>query len=313
MEIINLQYPHTFHQTDLPESVLAIGYFDGVHVGHQQVIENAMRVAKEQGRESAVMTFHPHPSVVLKKKTQHVEYITPVKDKMEILEDMGVDRVYLVTFNKDLASLLPQEFVDHFLIGLNVQHVVAGFDFSYGRMGRGTMETMPFHSRGTFSQTVVKKVTKEGTKISSTVIRNLLQDGKVEDIKPLLGRHYFIKGKVVEGDKRGRTIGFPTANLALTDYYITPKVGVYAVRVHVKGQSYYGMANIGYKPTFQEKTESPTIEVYLFDYKGDLYGQHLQVEWHHFTRNETKFNGVEELISQLKQDEQEIRGFFGLN
>lgn len=310
MEIVKIQYPHSFNQQDMPESVLAIGYFDGVHQGHQEVIQNAIDIAEDTGRESAVMTFHPHPSVVLKRKTQHVDYITPVQDKMDILENMGVDRVYLIKFNKDLASLLPQEFVDHFLIGLNVKHVVAGFDFSYGRMGRGTMDSLPFHSRGNFSHTVIDKVTKEGTKVSSTLIRDRIHEGQVELIKPLLGRPYSIQGKVVQGDRRGNTIGFPTANIELSDDYLVPKVGVYAVRINIHDEMFEGMANIGYKPTFQEKTDTPSIEVNIFDYNGDLYGEHLKVEWHRFIRNETKFNGVEELVSQLKQDEMVVRDFF---
>ncbi len=313
MEIIHLQYPHSFQKKSLPESVLAIGYFDGVHNGHQEVIRKAKTIAEDQGRESAVMTFHPHPSVVLKKKTQHVEYITPIDEKMKILDSMDVDRVYLVEFNKNLAQLLPQEFVDHFLIGLNVKHVVAGFDFSYGRMGKGTMESIPSHSRGEFSSTVVDKVTQEGTKISSTLIREKIQQGSVQDIEPLLGRPYVIDGEVIQGDQRGRTIGFPTANINPTDDYLIPKVGVYAVKVHHGNKTYYGMANVGFKPTFEGESEKPTIEVNIFDYNGDLYGEYLRVEWHAFIRKETKFDGVNQLIDQLHEDEKQIREIFGIN
>lgn len=313
MEVTHLQYPHSIRKESLPESVVAIGYFDGVHYGHQEVIQKAKNLAAEQGSECVVMTFHPHPSIVLKKKIQHVEYITPIDEKIKILESMDIDRVYVIEFNQTLAGLLPQDFIDHFLIGLNAKHVVAGFDFSYGHMGKGTMDTLPSHSRGEFSSTVVDKVTLGEEKISSTLIREKINQGAVKDIKSLLGRPYSIKGVVIEGDQRGRTIGFPTANIQPTDDYLLPKVGVYAVKVTHGTETYYGMANVGFKPTFEEEVEKPTIEVNIFDYKGDLYGENLRIEWHNFIREETKFNGVDQLISQLHEDEKRIREFFGIN
>ncbi|MCD5322730.1 MULTISPECIES: bifunctional riboflavin kinase/FAD synthetase [Pontibacillus] len=309
MEIFELQHPHTLHQDDLPDTVMAVGYFDGVHRGHQEVIRTAKQIADETGRTSAVMTFHPHPSVVLKKETQHVQYITPLEDKIKVLEDLGIDRVYLVTFNKDLAGLLPQEFVNHYFIGLNVSHVVAGFDFSYGKMGKGTMETLPAHGGDALSQTVVSKVTDHNKKISSTLIRQSIREGNIDLANELLGRPYRVRGTVITGDQRGRTIGFPTANLDVSEEYLLPKVGVYAVKVEHRGSSYFGMANIGYKPTFQD-TKVLSVEINLFDYEGDLYGDQLEVEWHAFIRDEVKFNGVDHLIHQLQKDEAEIRNFF---
>ncbi|KGP92902.1 riboflavin biosynthesis protein RibF [Pontibacillus chungwhensis BH030062] len=309
MEIYELQHPHTLKYQDLPDTVLAVGYFDGVHRGHQEVIRTAKQIADETGRTSAVMTFHPHPSVVLKKETQHVKYITPLEDKIKVLEDLGIDRVYLVTFNKDLAGLLPQEFVNHYFIGLHVSHVVAGFDFTYGRMGKGTMDTLPTHGGEYLSQTVVSKVTEHEKKISSTLIRDSIREGNIALANELLGRPYQIRGKVVTGDQRGRTIGFPTANLYVSEEYLLPKVGVYAVKVLYNNSSYYGMANIGYKPTFQD-TRVLSVEINLFDFEKDLYGEELTVEWHAFIRDEEKFNGVDHLIEQLQKDEAEIRNFF---
>ncbi|WP_345238875.1 bifunctional riboflavin kinase/FAD synthetase [Pontibacillus salipaludis] len=309
MEIYELQHPHTLKYQDLPETVLAVGYFDGVHRGHQEVIRTAKQIADETGRTSAVMTFHPHPSVVLKKETQHVKYITPLEDKIKVFEDLGIDRVYLVEFNKDLAGLLPQDFVNHYFIGLHVSHVVAGFDFTYGRMGKGTMDTLPTHGGEQLSQTVVSKVTEHEKKISSTLIRESIKEGNISLANELLGRPYQIRGTVVTGDQRGRTIGFPTANLSVSEDYLLPKVGVYAVRVVHNNSSYYGMANIGYKPTFQD-TKVLSVEINLFDFEADLYGEELTVEWHAFIRDEVKFNGVDHLIDQLQKDEAEIRNFF---
>ncbi|GGC97310.1 bifunctional riboflavin kinase/FAD synthetase [Pontibacillus salipaludis] len=309
MEIYELQHPHTLKYQDLPETVLAVGYFDGVHRGHQEVIRTAKQIADETGRTSAVMTFHPHPSVVLKKETQHVKYITPLEDKIKVFEDLGIDRVYLVEFNKDLAGLLPQDFVNHYFIGLHVSHVVAGFDFTYGRMGKGTMDTLPTHGGEELSQTVVSKVTEHEKKISSTLIRESIKEGNISLANELLGRPYQIRGTVVTGDQRGRTIGFPTANLSVSEDYLLPKVGVYAVRVVHNNSSYYGMANIGYKPTFQD-IKVLSVEINLFDFEADLYGEELTVEWHAFIRDEVKFNGVDHLIDQLQKDEAEIRNFF---
>lgn len=309
MEIYELQHPHKLNKQDLPETVLAVGYFDGVHRGHQEVIRTAKQIADETGRTSAVMTFHPHPSVVLKKETQHVKYITPLEDKIKVFEDLGIDRVYLVEFNKNLASLSPQDFVNHYFIGLHVSHVVAGFDFTYGRMGKGTMDTLPTHGGEKLSQTVVSKVTEHEEKISSTLIRESIKEGNISLANDLLGRPYQIRGTVITGDQRGRTIGFPTANLSVSEDYLLPKVGVYAVRVVHNNSSHYGMANIGYKPTFQD-IKVLSVEINLFDFEADLYGQELTVEWHEFIRNEVKFNGVDHLINQLQKDEAEIRNFF---
>lgn len=314
MEIVQLTYPHQLTQSDISDTVVAVGYFDGVHLGHQKVIKRAKAIADEKGMISAVMTFHPHPSVVLKKKKQHIRYITPIEEKASILESLGIDRMYVVTFNDELADLLPQQFVDHFFIKINVKHVVAGFDFTYGRMGKGSMETLPFHSRGAFTQTVINKVEKERDKISSTLIREFIDQGKIAEVSELLGRPYQLCGRVISGDKRGRTIGFPTANLNIERPFLLPRVGVYAVGLKLEGQYYLGMANVGYKPTFYDNTEKISIEIHIFDYNNSIYGQELCVDWFEFIRDEVKFNGIEELVCQLKDDENQIRRFFsGLN
>lgn len=311
MKTIYINHPHNFSKENLPEIVMALGYFDGVHLGHQEVILEAKRIAAQKNIKSAVMTFDPHPSVVLGKNIQHVEYITPLADKEKIIESLGIDILYVVHFDRDFANLLPQEFVDMYIIGLNVKHVVAGFDYTYGRLGKGNMETLPFHSRESFSQTVIEKVTKEEEKISSTYIRNALRNGNVEIIPSLLGRYYSIIGTVVDGDKRGRTIGFPTANIKLNDEYITPMLGVYAVRIKVRNTWYNGVCNIGYKPTFNnEATAKPTIEVHILDFHDQIYGEKVIVEWHKRLRSEQKFTNVQQLIEQIQKDKQKAQDYF---
>jgi riboflavin kinase / FMN adenylyltransferase len=310
MQVIYLQHPHNFQKEALPKMSLAIGYFDGVHKGHQKVIHTAKQVGEEKGFKSGVMTFHPHPSVVLGKTKKSVQYITPLEEKLNQLDQLGIDIVFVVNFDEELARLEPQAFVDEYLIGLNVQHVVAGFDFSYGKMGKGSMETIDHHSRGLFTHTTIPKVTKNEEKVSSTLIRQKIANGNIQEAEQLLGRPFQIKGKVVEGDQRGRTIGYPTANVQFDENYLIPKVGVYAVGVRIDEDHYYGMANIGYKPTFTENALKPTLEVYIFDFSGNIYDSDIIIEMFSYIREEKKFSGIEELKTQLKSDEAEIRQFF---
>lgn len=289
---------------------MALGYFDGVHLGHQKVILEAKKQAEDKGLRSAVMTFDPHPSVVLGKGQKHVHYITPTAEKEKVIEDLGIDFLFILHFTAEFANLLPQEFIDQYVIGLNVKHVVAGFDFSYGRMGKGTMETIPFHSREQFLFTVIPKLTIDDEKVSSTRIRQYIKDGKTDRLPELLGRYYSTSGMVVHGDKRGRTIGFPTANCDIRDEFILPPIGVYAVRMKVDGTWYQGVCNLGYKPTFNKEANKTSVEVHLFNFDQDIYGEKVIVEWHLYLRKEQKFSGIEELISQIEKDKQNAIKYF---
>ncbi|WNS77219.1 bifunctional riboflavin kinase/FAD synthetase [Bacillus sp. DTU_2020_1000418_1_SI_GHA_SEK_038] len=315
MEIISIKHPHNFNRDELPPLSMALGYFDGVHLGHQAVIKKAKSIAAEHGFKSAVMTFDPHPSVVLGKSVKHVEYITPLRDKIELIAKLGIDYVFIVNFTREFASLLPQEFVDQYLIDLHVKHVIAGFDFTYGRMGKGTMETLPFHSREKFTYTVVPKLASNNNeKISSTLIRSMIREGRLEGILLTLGRHYSTNGTVIHGDKRGRTIGFPTANIELLDDYILPPTGVYCVRINVHGNWHEGVCNVGYKPTFKEEmSKKPSIEVHIFDFNQEIYGQEVMVEWHLHLRKEQKFNGIQELVAQIEKDKRSALAYFEKN
>lgn len=316
MKVITVHHPHSISKNDFPPLVLALGYFDGVHKGHQRVIRAAVEEAKEQDVSSAVMTFDPHPSVVLGHKHKHIHYITPLEDKKEIIKELGVDYLFIVRFTSEFANLTPQDFVDQYIIGLNVRHVVAGYDYSYGRMGKGTMETLPFHSRDMFGSTTVSKLTDAhlDLKVSSSLIRENLKEGDVSRVKNLLGRPFKMKGTVIHGDKRGRKIGFPTANIELSDDYLTPKVGVYAVRMKIHDKWFDGVCNIGYKPTFKNPDDySLTIEVHLFDFHTSIYGEEVFIEWYDRIRDEQKFSGIEELISQIQKDKDQAIDYFTKN
>lgn len=313
MEVITIQHPHEFNRFDFPPLSMALGYFDGVHLGHQKVILTAKEIAETKSIKSSVMTFDPHPSVILGRKDK-VEYITPLKEKIERISDLGIDYLFVVRFSSDFANLLPQEFVDQYIIGLHVDHVVAGFDFTYGRMGKGNMETLPFHSRNQFQYTTVSKLSCDDEKISSTLIKDQIKQGKVDRMPRLLGHYFTTSGIVIHGDQRGRTIGFPTANVDISEEYIYPPVGVYSVRIKVEGKWYIGVCNVGYKPTFhKEQLDKPSIEVHIIDFENDIYGFEVTVEWYKHLRSEKKFSGIDELVSQIRKDTLQTIDYFEKN
>ncbi len=291
-------------------TVMALGYFDGVHIGHQKVIQTAKTLAEKRGLLTSVMTFNPHPKEVLRKPAEPMRYITPLDKKIEIISNLGADQLFVVHFDQAFSKLTPQQFVDHYLIDLKVKHVVAGFDYSYGHLGKGTMETLPFHSRGVFEQTTVNKVELDELKVSSTLIRSKIVSGEVDQIFKLLGRNFEVEGKVVHGDKRGRTIGFPTANIKLVDRYMIPKLGVYAVTLKVKGKTFEGVCNIGYRPTFKDGEELPSIEVYLFDFNDEIYRESVSLSFLQYLRSEKKFGSIDELVQQIHADKIAAEKFF---
>ena len=313
MEVIKLNFPLNIDKTNIPPLAMALGYFDGVHLGHKQVILEAKKQAEAMGLHSGVMTFDPHPSVVLGKNQNHVHYITPLAEKTKIIEGLGIDYLFIVHFTAEFANLLPQEFIDQYVIGLNVQHVVAGFDFTYGRMGKGTMETLLFHSRDKFSFSVVPKFVHDSEKVSSTRIRHLLKEGNTVGLPTLLGRYYSTAGEVIHGDKRGRTIGFPTANINMKDDFIIPPLGVYAVRMKVRSVWYNGVCNVGFKPTFNKEAIKQSVEVHLFDFNQEIYGDDVTIEWHQYIRKEQKFSGIEQLVAQIEKDKQQTIEYFKNN
>ncbi|WP_273125598.1 bifunctional riboflavin kinase/FAD synthetase [Metabacillus sp. HB246100] len=313
MKLIKLSHPHHFDKREFEEMVMALGYFDGVHKGHQEVILRAKETAASLGIKSAVMTFHPHPQVVLRKQST-IDYITPLEDKIMLIKNLEVDYLFVVEFSLEFAALLPQQFVDEFIIKLNVKHVVAGFDFTYGHLGKGTMETLPFHSREQFLHTTVEKQTDHDRKISSTLIREVIKSGDMDYAVNLLGRPYSISGLVAHGEKRGRTIGFPTANVEVGPDYLVPPTGVYAIKVLYKDHSYEGVCNIGYKPTFHnEKAAKPSVEVHIFEFNEEIYGDTITVYWYKRIRSEQKFSHVEELIKQIHRDKEAALNFFEKN
>jgi riboflavin kinase/FMN adenylyltransferase len=303
MKIIHLSYPLQLPITDLPEKphTMAIGDFDGLHLGHRDVIEQAMLIAKEANITSSIMTFDPHPREVLG-QSQYSRYLAPPGEKMKLFEQLGVDYTFIVSFDTHFAKVSPEDFVNHMLFQLQVHSIVVGFDFTFGHKGRGTVETLKELCRDQMHVEVVKPYNLDGYKVSSTFIREQLHLGRLDRVLKFLGRNYSITGHVVYGEGRGRTIGFHTANIDVSARYVIPRNGVYAVKVYVGQKLYKGVMNIGVKPTFREDNTNPTLEVHILDFNQDIYGQEIKVEFITFLRNEEKFASVDKLIEQIKHD-----------
>ncbi|XEC97154.1 bifunctional riboflavin kinase/FAD synthetase [Paenibacillus tarimensis] len=304
METISLSYPLTQHDIEVngvPQT-LAIGHFDGVHKGHQKVISQAVEAAKRGGTRASVMTFHPHPKIVLGQGGKYYACLTPIEDKMDKFAELGVDTAYVFRFDAEFASVTPGQFVEQVLRPLHVKKAVIGFDFRFGHRGQGTPEMLRTLGASFMEVDIADPFHLDEEKVSSTLVRARLASGNVAEAARLLGRPYRISGIVVHGDGRGRTIGFPTANISLSGSYVIPLFGVYAVVMHVDGIARPGVMNIGIKPTFQPENEQPTPEVHLFDYTGDLYGRHVQIDFCGFIRAEQKFASVQQLIDQIEND-----------
>ncbi|MGE5702434.1 MAG: bifunctional riboflavin kinase/FAD synthetase [Clostridia bacterium] len=311
MRTIQLSYP--LPQTvDYEPCAIAMGYFDGVHLGHRRVIQKAIDSAHQNGLKSAVLTFDPHPREVLG-RSGYTSYLTPLDEKLEQLEKLGVELVYVMKFDIAFSSIYPEEFINEVLIPLQCRHVVVGFDNTFGYRGTGTAQTLQEKSAGRYTLDIVGPVNRLGEKVSSTIIREYLHNGDVEQAAHLLGRPYKVEGVVVHGDKRGRTIGFPTANVAVDKPYLVGKNGVYGVRLHHAGNTYVGVMNIGIKPTFELEKKEKSLEVHIFDFDGTIYGDRVEVELLFMLREEQKFAGVETLIAQIRKDVEIAKQKFATN
>ncbi|CAM4225945.1 bifunctional riboflavin kinase/FAD synthetase [Lacicoccus alkaliphilus] len=307
MEIIRLNATDHIDMDEIRENATAIGFFDGLHRGHLNVIKTMIKIAEEKQLKKAVMTFDPHPSVVLNPKHQRTTYLTPLEVKLEMLEEMGVDYVFVVNFSSKLAKLEPDEFVRNYIISMNVRELISGFDYTYGKKGQGNTTTLNKYSE--FNMTTVGKYALTDEKISTTNIQHKLARGDLEQANIELGRIYTIRGVVVQGEKRGRTIGFPTANIEASYKYFLPKNGVYSVtlEVHSTGGVHKGVGNIGVKPTFHDDIVKPIIEVHLFDFNESIYGENVTIYFYHYLRPEVKYEGIGPLVEQMEIDREQAK------
>lgn len=294
------------HYEQVPESArgatVAIGNFDGVHKGHQALLQHARALGGKLG----VLVFEPHPQEFFRPDTPRFR-LTPFRAKARLLEQHGVSFLFALHFDAAFASLSADEFITKVLVqGLGVRHVIVGEDFCFGKGRQGNLALL--QQRGAelgFDVTTFELVGEgDASKISSTSIREALRDGKPDVAAALLGHPWTVEGRVEGGDRRGRTIGFPTANVSL-EGYLEPALGVYAVRVEVGGRKYGGVANFGRRPTFDKK--DVLLEVHIFDFQGDIYGQPIVVSFISFLRPEMKFTGLDALKAQIARDSEAAR------
>jgi len=282
------------------QSCLTIGNFDGVHIGHQALIKRVIQESQKRNLASVVVTFDPHPLSVVKGKTP--PFITLTEQKLELISQLGVDYVFCLPFNKELAQLTPKEFVKRYLVkGMGAQKIIVGYDYSFGKNKEGNFDLLKeLGLEFGFEVEQVPPVIFNGEIVSSSRIRRLVQAGKVKEVRPMLNRFYQVRGTVVEGQKRGaKLLGFPTANIALKDE-LFPKIGVYAVWVNVLDKILAGVANIGFNPTFGNDFLS--VEVHIFNFGQNIYGQKIIVHFVEYLRSEQKFASVEQLKAQIKLD-----------
>ena len=271
----------------------AIGNFDGVHIGHQKLIEES----KRHGLKSAILTFYPHPSIFLK-NIKDYKLLTPMEHKADLFSRMGIDYLIIIEFNTEIANLDKDEFIN-WMKKLNIKACVCGHDFSFGAKALGT----PFDLYRHFETYIINKYSVNNVRVSTSYIKELLDQGNVEYANKLLGRDFSIRGKVVYGSQEGRLIGFPTANIDYRNYYL-PINGVYFVGVKLNNVLYYGMCNVGNNPTFNY-SYTKRLEVHVFGLNEDIYGQNVEVFFFKNIRKEIKFKSKEELVEQLKKDKLE--------
>lgn len=278
---------------------IAIGFFDGVHLGHQAVIESAVNCGRENQLKSVVITFDQSPKVALG-YAEDDGNITPLLEKLRLFEEMGVNYTLVLKFDTTFLNLTAHDFIQTYLLKINAQHVSVGFDFRFGKCGAGNTDYLA--SQKEFKVEVIQPVMIAGAKVSTTKIKECLKSDQLACANQMLGRHFSISGEVIYGKQLGRTIGFPTANMKLDEGCLLPLQGVYATMSTIDGMTFLSMTNVGVNPTVDSR-DSLSVETHLLDCDLDLYGKILRVDFHEKIRDEMKFEQIEKLIEQLERDQ----------
>ena len=294
----------------LKHPVATIGIFDGVHTGHHYILDELIKQAAAHGGESVVVTLWPHPRIVLSSNLHDFKLLHTRKEKIRELERSGIDELIFVPFNKEIASYSACEFVQNYLVDkLGIEVLLLGYDNRFGRDRKGDPEGLAMcASRNNFRIEKLKEYTALTGRVSSTLIREAILKGELEQAEKMLGYHYYLSGTIVEGNHIGRKIGFPTANIHPNDpYKLIPMNGVYAIRAELQGNMYRGMLNIGFRPTIDSSAAVKTIEAHLFDVSGDFYDQEVVIHFIKRVRDEMKFSGLEALKQQLELDKKNIQ------
>ena len=307
MKVITLDYPISAPITT-KKVILTLGFFDGVHIGHQKLIKDAKLIAEQKNLPLMVMTFDKHPKEIYNNDHKFV-YLETEREKEHKMEKLGVDYLVIIKFTKEFSQLSPQDFVDQVVIKLKADTVVVGFDYTYGPKDIANVENLPQFAKDRFKIVVEPKQAIDKIKVGSTYIRKAIQHGNVELAVELLGQPYETSGVIVHGFRRGHKIGFPTANLEISGSKVLPAEGVYATRAKINGKWHDAMTSVGYNETFKTN-HGLTIETNIFDFNEEAYGKPLTLAWYKFIRKNKKFSGIEDLSHQLDQDKRDIKQYF---
>ncbi|MBM7555389.1 bifunctional riboflavin kinase/FAD synthetase [Halanaerobacter jeridensis] len=288
------------------ELVLTIGSFDGIHLGHREIMKKTIQEAERYNSDSALLTFNPHPLEVVAPAVAP-KSLTSYHQKLELIEKFGINRIIFKRFTEEFAQLPYQEFIKKYLVDrFSVNKIIVGADFRCGHQSKGTPEKIKeLGNKYGFEVEIIPAIKIDDQDISSTYIRELIKEGAVSKVKRQLGRNFKIEAKVVSGDGRGRELGYPTANLKPVTDYVIPSAGVYACRIKVEDELYDGVVNLGYRPTFNKGEFS--IEVNIFDFSDMIYEQTVELEFVERIRGELDFSTEEELIEYIEQDVQEAK------
>nr|WP_321221564.1 bifunctional riboflavin kinase/FAD synthetase [uncultured Psychroserpens sp.] len=287
---------------DNPPSIITIGTFDGVHIGHQKIIQRLVATGKKKDLKSIVLTFFPHPRMILQPDFD-IKLLHSIKERQEILSHFGLDRLVVKEFTKEFSNLSAQDYVKQILVDeLNAKHIIIGYDHHFGKNRTANIDDLKiFGKQYGFTVEEISAQDIKDVAVSSTKVRQSLLRGDVQTANAFLGYPYFLTGTVIRGKGIGKTINFPTANINISETYkLIPKDGVYVVKTYINTEQVFGMMNIGKNPTFEENKQS--IEVHFFDINQNLYDQKLKIEILHYLREEHKFESVSLLKKQLKDD-----------
>jgi riboflavin kinase / FMN adenylyltransferase len=289
-------------------SVVTMGNFDGIHLGHQTLILKTVEDSKQQGYPSTVLTFEPHPLKVLAPGRAPL-LILSYEDKMALFQSFGVDIVIAQSFDRQFASIAADDFVRRFLVDrLKVRKLWVGRDLRFGRSRRGEVnDLVRLAPDGGFQVGVLDPILLEGVRISSSRIRQLIQEGRVDEVRPMMGRYHFVSGHVVTGHRRGRDLGFPTANISSATE-VVPLDGIYATLLQIKNKQWLSVSNIGVNPTFGDGPR--TIESFIFDFDDDIYGESVKLSFVKRIREERKFVTVKDLVTQMHEDVKHAKAIF---
>jgi riboflavin kinase/FMN adenylyltransferase len=290
------------------QSVVTVGTFDGVHLGHREIIGDLNNIKNEKKLRSVIVTFDPHPQIVLKNKhPREIKILTTTEEKLKLFEMFGIDAVYIINFTLEFSRTSAENFYKDYLIDkIGLTDIVLGFDHNFGKNREGNYQTLSvFSGKYKFNIHRVDEFKVDGEHINSTIIRNLLYEGDIEKASWLLGDYYNLEGKIVYGDRRGRLIGFPTANIEpISQFKLIPKFGVYLVSVVIKNKKYFGMMNIGNRPTVSTG-DKLFLEVNIFDFDDVIYDEIIKVKFIKYLRDEKKFDSIKDLTVQIKKDKDE--------